>query len=411
MIVATRLRAVVGLAAQQLRRTRLRTILAVIGVALAVLAATLLASTGYGVVQTGQEKFTTSGRDLWVTGGPVQITPGSVGSFQSSLHDAHDVATHIQRDEHVSVAAPMLFQTVYIGNSTENLDTIVGVGVPGVSDNAAHFTAGGGFEKGDVHYADGNYTGPITHHVIIDPRLAATYNLSVGDTVHIGGTVSQARRTTYTVVGISPTFSNILGTPTATIHLSELQSMTGAERTDQATFITITTRDGANVTAVQHRIQEEYPQYDVRTNREELQAVLADKIIVIASGLTLVILAIIAGLALTINILTLLVYQQRQSLAALRAAGISATTLAGVVASQGVLIGLLGGLLGLALTPLAATVLNAATLHLVGFHDLIRTPPWVYYAGAIIAVIIGAVSAAIAGWQVTRVNPLQTLTD
>lgn len=408
----TRLPAVIGLAGEQLRHDRLRTVLAVLGVALAVLAATLLASVGYGVVHTGQQKFNTAGRDLWVTGGPVRITPGAVGGFQSSLHNAHTVSAHIESDPRVSVASPMLFQTVYVGNGSNGVDTVVGTGVPDVGRHSASFSAGGGFTRGGrVHYANGTYAGPITHEVIVGPQIASRYDVGVGSTLHVGGTVASARRTNYTVVGVSGTFSRMLGSPTVTVPLSELQTMTGAARTDRATFVTVSLQNGADVTAVKQSIQREYPQYDVRTNKQELQAVLENQIVVIASGLTLVILAVIAGLALTVNVLALLVSQQRRSLAALRATGVSAGTLAGIVASQGVLLGLLGGLVGLALTPVCAAVLNRLAATIVGFHGLVRTPTWVFAAGLAIAVIVGGLSAAVAGWQVARVNPLDALSD
>jgi len=61
-MIGSRFRAVLGIAMAQLRHERGRTLLAIVAVALAVLATTILASVGYGVVETGQEKFDTSGR-------------------------------------------------------------------------------------------------------------------------------------------------------------------------------------------------------------------------------------------------------------------------------------------------------------------------------------------------------------
>lgn len=405
-----KLRAVVGIATEQLRHDRTRTVLAIIGVTLAVLAATLLGSVGYGVIATGEEKFDTAGRDLWITGGPVQITPGAAGGFQSSIHDSHTVSQQIEERETVQTAVPMLFQTVYLGNSSSSLNTVVAVGVP--SSGGATITAGDGFSRTDrAHYANGNYSGPPLEEVIVDQRIASQYGLSVNESVHIGGTVAGARQTNYTVVGVSPTFSRFLGTSTVAVPLSELQTMTGAARTDRATFITVSLRPDANVSAVEADLEQAYPTYDIRTNREQLQAVLAEQIVVIASGVTLVVLAILAGLVLTINLLALLVYQQRESLAALRSMGVSTTTLAGVVGSQGLILGILGGGLGLILTPAVAALLNRAAMAIVGFEGLVRTPDIVFAIGAVIAVVIGTLSAIAAGWQVARVNPLEHLGD
>lgn len=68
----------------------------------------------------------------------------------------------------------------------------------------------------------------------------------------------------------------------------------------------------------------------------------------IASELVLVILGILSGMALTINVLTVLVYQQERQLAALWALGVSKASLGEMVAVQGLAISALGGTLGLA---------------------------------------------------------------
>jgi len=406
----TKLRAVLDITVAQLTHERTRTVLAIVGIALAVLSTTLLASVGYGVVETGQQKFDSSGRDLWITGGPVQLAPGSVGGFENTLTNAHVVSNKINEREDVQTAVPMAFQTIYVGTNPDELETHVGVGVTGsASRGAVQLTAGEGFTGGDRHYAGGSYDGPMSRSVVISPRTAETFNVSVGDTLYVGGTVTGARENAVTVVGISPTFSKFLGTSSVVMPLSELQELTGTTQTDPATMITIDLRSGADTAAVEQELQEQYPQYDVRTNQEQLQSILADKAVVLASGLVLVILAVLAGVALTANLLALLVYQQRQQLAAAKALGISSFVLVGTAASQGLMLGLLGGAVGLAITPVASTGLNAVAAQLVGFEGLVQTPELVFIAGAVVAVGTGIIGSLVAGWRVGRVQPLTHL--
>jgi hypothetical protein len=78
----------------------------------------------------------------------------------------------------------------------------------------------------------------MSHEVMIDTQTAEQFDVGVGDTLYIGGTLSSARSNEFTVVGISDTFSRFLGTPTVTMPLSELQTVTGTTSTDSATFIT-----------------------------------------------------------------------------------------------------------------------------------------------------------------------------
>lgn len=201
----------------------------------------------------------------------------------------------------------MSFQTVYVGAAPDSLDTIVGSGVPGAGGSSVQITRGRGFGR-SAHYADGAYDGSMSGEVVIDQRTAALYNVSVDDSLYVGGTVASARDNNVTVVGISPTFSRFLGTPTVTMQLAELQTVTGTARTDRATLITVAVRDDTDVVTVEHEVAQLYPEYDIRTNREQLQAVLQDKTLVIAAG-ALVVLAVVAGIALTVNLSALLIYQ------------------------------------------------------------------------------------------------------
>ncbi|WP_276248675.1 ABC transporter permease [Haladaptatus sp. YSMS36] len=410
-MIGTRLRAAVGLAVAQLRHKRTHTALVVVGITLAVLSTTLLASVGYGVVATGEEKFGSANQDLWITAGSVQFAPGSVGGVENKLVDSHRVARDISSREDVKIAAPMGFQTIYLGTSPDPnaFETVVGVGVPGVSANAISLSAGRGFVNGDPHYAGGTYDGPMTHEIVVDQQLAQRYNLSVGDTVYAGGTIANARQNRFTIVGISSTFSQFLGAPTATLPLSELQTLTGSEGSDPAALITVTLKPGADPETVAEELRAEYPNYQVRTNQEQLQSVLQGQALVIASGVTLVVLALVAGIALTVNVLAMLVFQQRVELAALKAVGLSSRTLGAIAASQGLLLGLVGGVAGLALTPVAVRALNFVTARLVGLEGLVQMPPWVIPVGLFISLVIGTIGAIVAGVRVARIAPLTQL--
>ena len=402
-----RLRGIVGVAIAQLRHDRTKTTLAVLGVALAVLATTLLGGVGIGVVETGEEKFDASGRDLWVTGGPIKLAPGTVGGFENTVVDAHRLSESIEAREDVKTAVPMAFQTVYVSDDGEEFETLVGAGAP-ARGGSVQVTNGSQFSQ-DTHYADGNYTGPMTHEVIIDSRTAALFNVSVGDTLYIGGTLSDARQNEFTVVGISPTFSRFLGTPTVTMHLSELQEVTGTTAADRASLITVDVVDGANPGTVAAEIQEAHPEYTIRTNREQLQATLQRQAVILASGGSLVAMAVLAGIALTANLMVSVVYQQRRELAALKALGSRSSTLVGVVVVQALCLGLFGGVVGvLATLPLAAG-LDTVAAALVGFENVVRTPNWVLGSGLLIAVPISLIGAAVAGWRVSKLSPVDGL--
>jgi len=402
-----RLRTAVGLTRAQLSHHRLRLGIAIVGVALAVLAMTLLAGVGVGVIGTGEQQFESADRDLWVTAGETRLTSAGGGGFENSLYDSRTIAHEMETIDGVHNAVPLAFETVYVGTGDGEFETFVGTGVPG-SGSAVQITDGDGL-SGDPHYANGTYEGNRTNELLLDAETARALDVSIGDTVNVGGSLAVARNTEFTVVGISPTFKQMLGAPTVTMPLSELHQVTGTTQTEPATFITITVDDGAGIETVQRELEAAHPELQVRSNQEQLEAVLQEQVLVLAAGGALVVLAVGAGIALTLSLLSLVVFQQRTAFAALRAQGISSPLLIATVVGQGVSIGLLGGLLGLALTPPAVSALNRLAAAVVGFDDLVQTADLIYVGGFAIAVVIGTLAAAIAGWRLSRRPILEDL--
>lgn len=406
--IFTRIRVAGGLAVSQLTHHKLRLSLAIIGVALAVLATTLLAGTGIGVIDTGTQQFDSADRDLWVTAGETQITSQGGGGFENSLYNSRSVSDEMGSHHGVRHAIPLAFESVYVGTEPDGeFETFLGSGVRS-GGPAVSVTEGEQFD-GDPHYANGTYEGEMSHEVLIDEETAQALDIDIGDTVHVGGSLSAARENKFTVVGISPTFEQMLGTPTVTMPLSELHEVTSTTETEPATFITITVEDGASTDTVQSDLEESFPEYNIRSNDEQLQAVLQEQVLVLAAGGALVVLAVGSGGALTLNLLALIVYQQRREFAALKAQGISAGLLVATVIGQGLLIGGFGALLGVGLTPPAVAVLNEFAATVVGFEGLVQTSTDIYLWGIVIAIGIGTVAAAFAGWRVSRAPPLEYL--
>lgn len=408
MIVVSRLWAVVGLAAAQLRHDRTRTMLAVVGVTLAVLSTVLLAGTGVGVVETGQEKFSDAGRDLWISGGAVQFAPGQVGGVQNSIYGVHNLSRDLSSRDSVGNAAPLLFQTVYVSDDGEKFETLAAMGIRG--SGGVSISRGEGFQ-GDGHYAEGTYDGPMTYEILIDKRTAQLLDVGVGDTIHVGGTIASARANQFEIVGISGTGNQFLGTPTVTMPLSELQEITGKTGTDPATIVTLTLEGGADPERVAEQLEREYPDLTIRTNQEQFQATLERQAVVLAGGASLIVLAVLAGLALTLNVLLSMVYQQLREYAALQSLGSSGTTLTGVVLCQSIFVGGVGCLVGLGAAVPAARGLDFVATEITGFENVIRLTPQVFLLGAGVAVLMSLLSGILAGWRLMRLDAIRVLRE
>jgi putative ABC transport system permease protein len=403
-----RIRTAGRLTAAQFRQQTLWLLLAVVGVALAVLAITVLVSTGVGVLETGQERFDTADRDLWVTSGESRLTTAGGGGFENTLDDSRTLAAEIEAHEDVSGATPLAFDMVYLRDGTDSEpQPVLATGVAG-SGSAVQVTDGDGL-SGDPHYSNGSYDGEPTRELLVDEETARTHNLSVGDTVTVSSSHTASGDSPVTVVGTASTFEEMSGAPTVTMPLSEFHQLTDTAQTEPATFLTITVADDADIESVQRDLEGTYPEYEIRSNQEQLSAILQEQVLHLAAAGALIVLAVGAGVALTVSLLSLVVYQQRDTFAALTAQGISPTLLIYTVIGQGLVIGLLGGAIGVGLTPPAVYGLNRLSEALVGFEGLVQTAPWVYGGAVGVAVGIGTCAAMIAGWRVSRSAPLDHL--
>ncbi|ELY42383.1 ABC transporter permease [Natronorubrum sulfidifaciens] len=407
---AIRTKAVVGLAFAQLRRSPGRTALTVLAVTLAVLSVTLLAGLGVGVVQTGEDGLENANRDIWISSDP--IDPSASGT-ENPIVGSHGVSADITEREDISSASPIAMHDVYLGTDEDDLVRTSAVGVHETHDGF-DFEAGSGFET-EINASDGEHlehqraSEPTSEEIVLDPNTAERLDVSVGETVYLGTSRETARDHEFTVVGIAAYYSQYLGSDAEAVPLTDLQAVAGTTRTDRATFITASVDDGSDPAVVRDDLSAAYPTYDVRTSDEQVSAMFEERPLVLASGATLVGLAFVGGIVLTINLFALVAYQQRDELAALRAIGLSRWVLAGTIGVQGFVIGLLGGLAGLAATPLLARGLNLLVSSVVGFDSLLQTPLEVYGIGLALALVVGTVVALATGWRAGRYARLEHL--
>lgn len=403
-----RYRGLVGVALRQLVHHRARTSLAVLGVMLSVLAVTTLWGVGTGVLTTGETLVESTGRDLWVSGGPVAFSPETVGGFQNPLTDAHSTAAEIESRESVANAVPIGFNAVYASPNETEFETVLSVGVAG-SGPAIELTEGPGFSNGDTHRVNGSYEGPLNHEVIVGPGVAERYDLSPGDSLQIGGTIRNARANEFEIVGISPTFADLTGTEAVTVWLSDIQTLTGNAFSDRASLITVTLADGADPEAVEQSLETAYPEVDVRTNREQLTQVLERQAVLIGGGVSLSLLALVAGIAFSLGLVVSIVYQQRAEFAAFRATGGSLGSLVVIALTQTAAIAAIGGGLGLVATVPTASGLEQLTATVTGFDGLVRVPRAGYLLGAGLVGLFTLLGTVASVWRITRVGTIVTL--
>jgi putative ABC transport system permease protein len=200
-----------------------------------------------------------------------------------------------------------------------------------------------------------------------------------------------------------------VGAPTVTLHLSELQAVTGTTASDRATFVSIRLSEEANASAVREELQTTYPEYTVRTNEQQLRATLEGKAVVIASGVSLVALAVVAGVLLLTNLQLSYVYRHRRTLGALTALGMSRLSLLGLVLVTTLLIGLVGGLVAVGASIPATWAINRIVTAVVGVENVVAVSERFLLAGLAGAVAVSVAAGLVAGLYLFRLRPLDQL--
>jgi putative ABC transport system permease protein len=113
-------------------------------------------------------------------------------------------------------------------------------------------------------------------------------------------------------------------------------------------------------------------------------------------------LAIVAGVFLSMNLFISLVYQQRREFAVFRAIGGSRRSTVGIAVVQATIIATIGGVIGLALSPILGSGLSYLAAAVTGFEGLVQIPPIGYLLGASVSILFGLLGTVIGVIRVSR---------
>jgi putative ABC transport system permease protein len=209
--------------------------------------------------------------DFW---GPLPIDPGTIGGVRNPITNSHTLASEIASRQDLSATNAGAFQTVYTSQNKEGFITVLAIGIaqyPATRESVGGISFN---NSSEIHYANGTCGGPMTYELIVSDDVARRVNLSVGDTLYVGGTISSARDRPFRVTKIAGAFSQTLGTPTIVLHLSELQEIVGKTGTDRASYIAVSVTQGTPPRSVKENLEQTYPELDIRTQTEQLQSVI-----------------------------------------------------------------------------------------------------------------------------------------
>lgn len=405
-----------------IRRRPGRSAMTSLGIGLAVGLVVLLLALSNGIQSSATTLATESGVDLVAASANTTILSGQFPPIQG----AHSLVTSVPAvDSNVATSSPWLVSELVLGNASlwaaSNGSAVPNGWSPTQSgtigwipsDNSGLQTPdiynGTGFTySGDPHYANGTYTGPETHQIVLDQGLATVLHVGVGDLVWVSaaGPASSsalpgwyANATVFRVVGISGPFWLIPSALLAFVYLSELQGIVGgaSASTDYASLLLIHLTDPTTVSADQSLLQSAFPRLTVFTLSDILGAIQHVVNLYRTFGELIGIIGVVVAALFATTVLQMSVDDRSREIALLRALGNSRSSVGSMVVQEALLLSLFGLAVGLPIAYGTAYALNLYLRHLLAglptSFSFVSFNAVVLLDGLVLVVAVGLVAA------------------
>jgi len=234
------------------------------------------------------------------------------------------------------------------------------------SDELARFPKDGylGFSEGGDPHFENNFTGHWTYEVLVDDNIASSLGLKKGDQMEISRTSTGP----YITFNVSGTFdSQLTGAGAAaklyfmTMHLSELQSITGNDIAREGNASRVVDRvdsvslalqpdirsDVKKVEDYKHELELRFPFYTVVTKVDRLTRMEQQMTIVKGFFLAIGGVSLMIGLLFVTCIMFMSILERTNEIGMLRAIGVSKRTIFLQILAESMVIVVLGAALGI----------------------------------------------------------------
>lgn len=324
--------------------------------------------------------------DYWIVpeSGNAQSAVVSVSGPQFGR--VHQVSDRLNGREDIAYATPVLLELLQL-QSGETTEYVLAVGViPGETPTEIGGVSTAALAAGDPHFANGTYNGTWTGEAALSAAAAELLGARNGNTLAVSRPTGRPINRTVTVVGTSRGGEAVVGElPIALVHLSELQTITGAAAGDQADQILVeTTRPEAKAA-----LATVYPRSVVLsrvglTTREVGQSQLP-----LALGVAGLVVAVVLGLLFAASTMGLAIADDSRNRAVLRALGVSGRSRATIVATQALIVTLIGGIVGVGLGVVGVRVTNVLAQRYIVDVPVASFHPTLVAYGIGVALVIG----------------------
>ncbi|AEH37924.1 ABC transporter permease [Halopiger xanaduensis] len=313
----------------------------------------------------------------------VRVMPEESGALSSvdgverpRLGETNSRAATIAEREGVDHASPVLTETVRLevagdddGSGASESKHVLLVGV--VPDDESRTVAGlptDALEPGDPHYAEGSYDGVPRQEVVLSEAAASRLGATTGDELELTGPGAEAAAAgdgttpSVTVTAVEPAGDSgsdgqdaERAAPVALVHLSELQTASGADDGELADRVLVWGESDAAEAAA----ADAYPDAAVESAAELDLESLFDDGLALATSLLALLASVVICASFVATTMGMTVDQDRRTLAVLEAVGFPASSRLLVVALSTLVTTVVGAVLGAAIGICGVHAVNA----------------------------------------------------
>jgi len=388
---------------QRLRHTApRRTVLAVVGVALAV--GLFVTVSGVSVALATEGSVVSSDVDYWITpeGTSSTTLPVSVGGPR--FGEVHSVATRLSETAAISYASPVAVDVLRVTHNGTG-EYVILVGVIAHPDLSVAGVSAAPLTPGDPHYANGTYEGPWTGELVLSTGASDLLNATHGARLQLQAQRGSQNRS-LAVAGVSAGGTTGLGSvPVGLLHLAELQALTGATTGDTADQILVATDD----VGVRDDLAGVYSNSNVVARSDSGLNRLTESSVALALATAGFLVSLVLGVLFVATTLGLEVQTDRNLWATFSALGFSRWSRALLILFQTLLLGVAGGVLGLLLGRGGVWVANVALTSMVAGTTVAVFPPAFIAVGLLLAVGIALFTTPYLVWLTARGNTIEAL--
>jgi len=333
----------ISLARASLERHAARTLLAMLGVAVAMAMLLDMVMLSSGMRESFRELLLSKGFQL-------RLSPKGTLPFDTdaTISNASGIVAILRSNPGVELVSPVLGGSLHIPRGAS---TVTSLALGGVAS-----------QQGDYTLLSGRDALTPTSLVVNDDFLRMT-GLHVGDTVRVATGYDPELRTyagtrTLTITGRARFLYLSAGQSAAALPLGTLQAMRGPDLADRVSTFMVKARPGVNVDSLRRWIEMRVPRVTVISTATAMAQV--DQRLSYFRQLAFILgaVSLVVGFLLVTTLMTVSVNERIGEIGVMRAIGVSRWHVVQQIVLEGIVISLVGAVLGLGLGLATARYLN-----------------------------------------------------